>query len=46
MTNQNRLSIVTMHRGQKYESLEAIQKELEDIVCNLAPANLGKRKVR
>lgn len=45
MTNHNRLAIVTMHRGQKYESLDAIKKELEDIVCNLAPSNLKNRKI-
>ncbi|KAL1491714.1 hypothetical protein ABEB36_012271 [Hypothenemus hampei] len=45
MTKHNRLSIVTMHRGQKYESLDAVKDELEDVVRNLAPANLGKSKI-
>ncbi|XP_050307545.1 eEF1A lysine and N-terminal methyltransferase homolog isoform X2 [Anthonomus grandis grandis] len=44
-SNNTRLSIVTMHRGQKYESLEAVKQELADIVCNLAPANLSTRKI-
>ncbi|CAG9771157.1 unnamed protein product [Ceutorhynchus assimilis] len=45
ITKLNRLTIVIMHRGQKYESLELVEKELEEIVCNLAPANLTARKI-
>lgn len=45
MTNHNRLAIVTMHRGQKYESLNAVQLELEYIIQNLAPASIGNSKV-
>lgn len=44
-TKHNRLAIVTMHRGQKYQSLDAVKKELEDVVCNLAPATLTSPKV-
>lgn len=34
-----------MHRGQKYENLDSVKKELEDVVLNLAPDNLNSSKV-
>lgn len=45
ITKYNRLAIVTLHRDQKYESFEAVQTELSNVVCNLAPAQLKNRKV-
>ncbi|XP_018578007.1 methyltransferase-like protein 13 [Anoplophora glabripennis] len=45
MTNHNRLAIITLHRGQKYESFEAVQKELTETVCNLAPSSLNNKKI-
>ncbi|XP_057661192.1 eEF1A lysine and N-terminal methyltransferase homolog [Diorhabda carinulata] len=45
VTKHNRLSIITLHRDQKYESFEAIQTELTDVVCNLAPSNLRNKMV-
>ncbi|XP_030749681.1 eEF1A lysine and N-terminal methyltransferase homolog [Sitophilus oryzae] len=45
MTNHNRLAIVSMHRGKVYESLDAVKSELEDIICNLAPAHLKNHKI-
>ncbi|XP_059608675.1 eEF1A lysine and N-terminal methyltransferase homolog [Phlebotomus argentipes] len=36
----NRLSIVTMHRGQQYSSWDAVKDELSSSVQNLAPADL------
>lgn len=45
-TKHNRLAIITMHRGQVYNSFEAVQDELSDIVCNLAPANMTTKKVK
>ncbi|CAH0557061.1 unnamed protein product [Brassicogethes aeneus] len=45
MTKHNRLTIVTMHRGHKYESFEAVQNELTDTVCNLAPSALTNKKI-
>ncbi|ENN75224.1 hypothetical protein HUJ04_002247 [Dendroctonus ponderosae] len=45
MTNHNRLAIVSMHRGQKYESLNAVQLELEYIIQNLAPSTIGNSKI-
>nr|CAI5842659.1 unnamed protein product [Callosobruchus analis] len=44
VTKHNRLAIITLHRGQKYESLDAVQKELSDTVCNLAPSSLNVKK--
>ncbi|XP_019875061.2 eEF1A lysine and N-terminal methyltransferase homolog isoform X2 [Aethina tumida] len=44
-TKHNRLAIITMHRGQVYNSFEAVQDELSDIVCNLAPANMTTKKI-
>uniref|UniRef100_A0A1B0CKW4 Putative spermine/spermidine synthase n=1 Tax=Lutzomyia longipalpis TaxID=7200 RepID=A0A1B0CKW4_LUTLO len=38
--NFNRLAIVTMHRGQVYESWDAVKDELSASVQNLAPADL------
>lgn len=40
--NFNRLAIITMHRNQKYDSLETVKEELKTIVLNLAPVNTGK----
>lgn len=45
MTNHNRLAIITLHRGQKYQSFEAVQKELTETVCNLAPTSMNNKKV-
>lgn len=39
-TKYNRLAIITLHRGQEYECLESIQKELHQSVCELAPAGV------
>lgn len=39
MSNHNRLAVVTMHSGQKYDNFESIQKELADMAVNLAPHN-------
>lgn len=46
MTKHNRLVIVTLHRGFKYDSLELVQNELEETVCNLAPTNFLKKKIK
>ncbi|KAF7270052.1 hypothetical protein GWI33_016957 [Rhynchophorus ferrugineus] len=45
MTNYNRLAIVSMHRGKVYGTLDEVKKELEDIVCNLAPKKLKSQKI-
>ncbi|XP_066141878.1 eEF1A lysine and N-terminal methyltransferase homolog isoform X1 [Euwallacea fornicatus] len=45
MTSHNRLTIVTMHRGQKYDSLDSVKEELEGVVRNLAPANFNLQKI-
>ncbi|CAH2001857.1 unnamed protein product [Acanthoscelides obtectus] len=45
VTKHNRLAIITLHRGQKYESLDAVQKELSDTICNLAPSSLNVKKI-
>ncbi|KAK4879959.1 hypothetical protein RN001_008105 [Aquatica leii] len=40
MVKYNRLAIITMHRGQVYDSLESIQSELQEAVCEIAPEGL------
>ncbi|KAJ8920718.1 hypothetical protein NQ315_004857 [Exocentrus adspersus] len=45
MTNHNRLAIITLHRGHQYGSFETVQKELTEIVCNLAPSSLTSKKI-
>lgn len=45
VTKHNRLAIITLHRGQHYESFEHVQKELTDTICSLAPSSLTSRKV-
>ncbi|KAJ8939942.1 hypothetical protein NQ318_007870 [Aromia moschata] len=45
MTKHNRLAIITLHRGQKYESFDAVQTELTNTVCNLAPSSLTNKKI-
>ncbi|XP_023014100.2 eEF1A lysine and N-terminal methyltransferase homolog [Leptinotarsa decemlineata] len=45
VTQFNRLAIITLHREHKYESFEAVQKELSDTVCNLAPSHLKNKKI-
>lgn len=39
----NRLAIFTMHAGHKYGNLDEIQKELADVVVNLAPNSFKKK---
>ncbi|KAJ8974922.1 hypothetical protein NQ317_010205 [Molorchus minor] len=46
MANHNRLAIVTLHRGQVYDSLETVKTELSNTVRDLAPSSLSNRKVR
>ncbi|KAK9879389.1 hypothetical protein WA026_006458 [Henosepilachna vigintioctopunctata] len=41
----NRLLVVTMHRNQKYGTLEDVQNELSDIIRDLTPANVKTQKV-
>lgn len=43
MCNHTRLAIVTMHRGQKYESLQEVQDELNETVKNLAPKTMMEK---
>lgn len=43
ISNHNRLAVVTMHTGQKYDSFESIQKELADMAVNLAPSNFNSK---
>ncbi|KAK5646559.1 hypothetical protein RI129_005023 [Pyrocoelia pectoralis] len=38
MTKYNRLAVITMHRGQIYNSLESVQDELREAVCQVAPS--------
>lgn len=38
----NRLAIISMHRDQTYESLEAVKDELSASVKSLAPKGLTK----
>lgn len=45
MSQCNRLLVVTMHRGQKYGSFDAIQNELSDIIRDLTPINSRKQKI-
>ncbi|CAG9854953.1 unnamed protein product [Phyllotreta striolata] len=45
ITKYNRLAIITLHREQKYDSFEAVQLELSNVVCNLAPAHLKNKKI-
>ncbi|KAG5896827.1 hypothetical protein JTB14_032068 [Gonioctena quinquepunctata] len=45
ITHYNRLAIITLHREHKYESFEAVQKELSDTICNVAPSNLNIKKI-
>ncbi|CAG9825256.1 unnamed protein product [Phaedon cochleariae] len=45
ITKFNRLAIIILHRGHRYESFEAVQKELTDTICNLAPSTLTNRKI-
>lgn len=42
MTKNNRLVIITMHRDQKYGTLDDVKQELNDVVKNFAPANAHK----
>lgn len=45
VTKHNRLAIITLHRGQHYESFDNVQKELTDIICSLTPSSLTSKKV-
>jgi spermidine synthase len=45
VTKTNRLSIVTMHRGQDYGDFNEVQTELGDAVCSLAPSDLKNKKI-
>ncbi|CAG9826229.1 unnamed protein product [Diabrotica balteata] len=45
ITRNNRLAIITLHRGQKYESFDAVQVELTDFICNLAPPGLKTKQI-
>lgn len=42
-SKHNRLAIFTMHTGHKYEDFEGVQKELADVVINLAPNGYRKK---
>lgn len=43
MTNHRRLAVVTLHRGQNYENLDEIQKELNESIKNLAPKSMMEK---
>ncbi|XP_014231314.1 methyltransferase-like protein 13 [Trichogramma pretiosum] len=44
-TKYDRLMIVTLNRGQKYESIEAVNSELHETIVNFAPADLRNNKI-
>ncbi|KAI4464892.1 sam-dependent methyltransferase superfamily protein [Holotrichia oblita] len=43
MTKNNRLVIITMHRDQKYGTLDDVKQELNDVVKNFAPTNIAHK---
>lgn len=43
MTKNNRLVIITMHRDQKYGTLDDVKQELNDVVKNFAPTNITQK---
>lgn len=46
ITKYNRLAVIATHRGQEYGSLESVQDELHEAVCQVAPAGIsGKVKL-
>jgi hypothetical protein len=40
MTGADRLALVFLHRGQKYESLDVVKEELASSIVQLAPVGM------
>jgi hypothetical protein len=40
MTGADRLALVYLHRGQKYESLDVVKEELASSIVQLAPVGM------
>ncbi len=41
----DRLAIVTLRRGQKFENFDSVKSELADTVRNFAPSGLSKNQI-
>lgn len=41
----DRLAIVTLRRGQKFENLDSVKSELADSILNFAPSKLSQSQI-